>query len=86
MSRAFLYAGAASVAVSLWQVADESTSELMVRFYRHLIATGDKAQALRLSKLELIQEGRYDRPYYWAPFILIGRPGSDVTLPHFARQ
>lgn len=86
VSRAFLYAGAASVAVSLWQVADESTSELMVRFYRHLIATGDKAQALRLSKLELIQEGRYDRPYYWAPFILIGRPGSDVTLPHFARQ
>ena len=86
VSRAFLYAGAASVAVSLWQVADESTSDLMVRFYRHLIATGDKAQALRLSKLELIQEGRYDRPYYWAPFILIGRPGSDVTLPHFARQ
>ncbi len=86
VSRAFLYAGAASVAVSLWQVADESTSELMVRFYRHLIATGDKAQALRLSKLELIREGRYDRPYYWAPFILIGRPGSDVTLPRFARQ
>ncbi|HET9228601.1 MAG TPA: CHAT domain-containing tetratricopeptide repeat protein, partial [Thermoanaerobaculia bacterium] len=86
VSRAFLYAGAASVAVSLWQVADESTAELMVRFYRHLIETGDKAQALRLSKLELIQEGRYDRPYYWAPFILIGRPGSDVTLPHFARQ
>ena len=86
VSRAFLYAGAASVAVSLWQVADESTSELMVRFYRHLIVTGDKAQALRLSKLELIQESRYDRPYYWAPFILIGRPGSDVTLPHFARQ
>jgi CHAT domain-containing protein/Tfp pilus assembly protein PilF len=86
VSRALLYAGAASVVVSLWQVADESTSDLMVRFYRHLIATGDKAQALRLSKLELIQEGRYDRPYYWAPFILIGRPGSDVTLPHFARQ
>lgn len=86
VSRAFLYAGAASVAVSLWQVADESTADLMVRFYRHLIETGDKAQALRLSKLELIQEGRYDRPYYWAPFILIGRPGSDVTLPHVARQ
>ncbi|MEA2563521.1 MAG: hypothetical protein QOH06_5025 [Acidobacteriota bacterium] len=85
VSRAFLYAGAASVAVSLWQVADTSTSELMVRFYRHLMANGDKAEALRLSKLELIQEGRYDRPYYWAPFILIGRPGS-VTLPHFARQ
>jgi len=86
VSRALLYAGAASVVVSLWQVADTSTSELMVRFYRHLRASGDKAEALRLSKLELIQEGRYDRPYYWAPFILIGRPGSDVTLRHLARQ
>lgn len=86
VSRALLYAGAASVAVSLWQVADASTSELMVRFYRHLMETGDKAEALRLSKLELIEEGNYDRPYYWAPFILIGRPGSGVTLRHLARQ
>ena len=51
-----------------------------------LMESGDKAEALRLSKLELIQEGLYDRPYYWAPFILIGRPGSNVTLHHFARQ
>lgn len=86
VSRAFLYAGAASVAVSLWQVADTSTSELMVRFYSHLMASGDKAEALRLSKLEMIKEGRYDRPYHWAPFILIGRPGASVTLRHFARQ
>jgi len=86
VSRALLYAGAASVVVSLWQVADASTSDLMVRFYRHLMESGDKAEALRLSKLELIADGRYDRPYHWAPFILIGRPGSDVTLPHFARQ
>ena len=74
MSRALLYAGAASVVVSLWQVADASTSDLMVRFYRHLMASGDKAEALRLSKLEMIEEGQYDHPYHWAPFILIGRP------------
>jgi CHAT domain-containing protein/Flp pilus assembly protein TadD len=86
VSRALLYAGAASVVVSLWQVADASTSDLMVRFYRHLMESGDKAEALRLSKLEMIEDGRYDRPYHWAPFILIGRPGSDVTLPHLARQ
>ncbi len=86
VSRALLYAGAASVVVSLWQVADASTPDLMVRFYRHLMESGDKAEALRLSKLEMIQDGRYDRPYHWAPFILIGRPGSDVTLPHLARQ
>jgi CHAT domain-containing protein/predicted negative regulator of RcsB-dependent stress response len=86
VSRAFLYAGAASVVVSLWQVADASTSDLMVRFYRHLSQGADKAEALRLSKLELIREGRYDHPYYWAPFILIGRPGPVVTSRRVARQ
>ncbi|HEX5719931.1 MAG TPA: CHAT domain-containing tetratricopeptide repeat protein, partial [Thermoanaerobaculia bacterium] len=80
VTRALLYAGAASVAVSLWQVADTSTSDLMVRFYQHLSRSGDKAEALRLSKLEMIREGQFDRPYFWAPFILIGQPDQvDVT-------
>jgi CHAT domain-containing protein len=86
ISRALLYAGAASVVVSLWQVADTSTSDLMVHFYRHLMASGDKTEALRLSKLEMIQGGRYNHPYYWAPFILIGHPGAAVTSRHLARQ
>lgn len=74
VSRALLYAGAASVVVSLWPVADASTSDLMVRFYRHLDETGDRAEALRRSKLELIRGGRFAHPYHWAPFILIGMP------------
>lgn len=85
VSRALLYAGAASVVVSLWQVSDASTSELMVRFYRQLNRSGDKAEALRLSKLELIEEG-YEHPYHWAPFILIGQPGTAVTYRQAARQ
>ena len=85
VSRALLYAGAASVVVSLWQVAEASTPDLMVRFYRHLNESGDKAEALRLSKLELIREG-YSHPYHWAPFILIGRPGPAVTSRRLARQ
>jgi CHAT domain-containing protein/Tfp pilus assembly protein PilF len=86
VSRAFLYAGASSVVVSLWQVSDASTSDLMIRFYRHLSQSGDKAEALRLSKLEMIRQGRYDHPYRWAPFILIGRPGDAVTSRRIARQ
>lgn len=73
MTRAFLYAGAASVVVSLWQVDDESTSDLMVSFYRQLELTGDKSEALRRAKLELIDRSPYFQPYYWAPFILIGQ-------------
>ena len=85
VGRALLYAGAASVVVSLWQVADASTPDLMVRFYRHLNESGDKVEALRLSKLELIREGNA-HPYHWAPFVLIGRPGPAVTSGRLARQ
>lgn len=86
VSRALLYAGASSVVMSLWQVSDASTSDLMVRFYRHLNESGDKAEALRLSKLELIREGRYSHPFHWAPFVLTGQPGSAVTSRRLARQ
>jgi CHAT domain-containing protein/Tfp pilus assembly protein PilF len=73
MTRAFFYAGAGSVVVSLWQVDDESTSDLMVSFYRHLQEVGDKSEALRRAKLELIDGSRFFHPYFWAPFILVGR-------------
>jgi CHAT domain-containing protein len=43
----------------------------MVQFYRNLGRTGDKAEALRQAKLSLIRQGR--KPYYWAPFILVGK-------------
>jgi CHAT domain-containing protein len=74
VTRAFLYAGARSVVVSLWQVDDESTPGLMVSFYRHLDQDRDKAESLRLAKLEMIRQGRFSHPFYWAPFILIGEP------------
>jgi CHAT domain-containing protein len=74
MTRAFLYAGAGSVVVSLWRVDDDSTSDLMVSFYRHLREGVDTSEALRSAKLELIDHSRYFHPYFWAPFVLVGRP------------
>ena len=38
LSRALLYAGTKNIIVSLWKVADESTSELMIDFYHNLLA------------------------------------------------
>jgi CHAT domain-containing protein/tetratricopeptide (TPR) repeat protein len=73
MTRAFLYAGASSVVVSLWQVDDVSTSDLMVGFYSQLKAGLDRSDALRNAKLELIERSRYWHPYFWAPFILVGK-------------
>ena len=73
LTRAFFYAGAEAVLVSLWKVADVSTAELMVRFYRHLKAGRGKAEALRQARLELLEQGRFVHPFYWAPFVLVGK-------------
>jgi CHAT domain-containing protein/Tfp pilus assembly protein PilF len=73
LTRAFLYAGSPSVVVTLWQVVDSSTSDLMRGFYESLDQTRDKAEALRQAKIRIIQrQGRLALPYSWAPFILVG--------------
>ncbi len=74
LTRAFLAAGARSVAVSLWQVADDSTAELMIEFYQQANSSADRAAALREAKLKLLAQRRYAHPYYWAPFVLSGAP------------
>ncbi|MEA2603573.1 MAG: hypothetical protein QOF89_4565 [Acidobacteriota bacterium] len=74
LSRAFFYAGAPSLVVSLWNVADGPTPELMVDFYRNLDHPQEKAKALQAAKLAMIRRGTYPHPSNWAPFILLGEP------------
>ncbi len=74
LTRAFFYAGAPSLVVSLWNVADGPTPELMVDFYRDLDHLQEKAKALQTAKLAMIRRGTYPHPSNWAPFILLGEP------------
>jgi CHAT domain-containing protein len=75
LSRAFLYAGARSVVVSLWNVSDISTGQLMKNFYQRLINNTGNAAALREAKLKMVESGRETRhPYYWAAFTVVGKP------------
>jgi len=39
LARGFMHAGASRLVASLWQVEDESTSELMKSFYRRVLST-----------------------------------------------
>lgn len=68
--RAFLYAGAPSVVVSLWNAYDESASELMVELYAGLGQGLTKAQALVRAQQSLRSRSYSDAQ--WAPFILVG--------------
>ena len=76
LTRAFLYAGAESVTVSLWNVNDIATATLMKAFYKNLKQGLAKDEALRQAKLELIrgQQPAWRHPYYWAAFVLVGDP------------
>jgi CHAT domain-containing protein/tetratricopeptide (TPR) repeat protein len=75
LSRAFLYAGARSVVVSLWNVSDISTGQLMKNFYQNLIAGQSNAAALRKAKLQMLSRGKVTcHPYYWSSFVLVGKP------------
>jgi CHAT domain-containing protein len=82
LPRAFLYAGASSLLVSMWEVAAPSTRLMMEHFYQKLYSDSgekrlSKAEALREAILEIRdyrENGQkpFANPYFWAPFILIG--------------
>jgi CHAT domain-containing protein len=73
LARAFLFSGARSAVVSLWNVSDLSGTHFMKQFYQHLAAGTSGVEALRQVKLELIASRKaMSHPFYWASFILIG--------------
>jgi CHAT domain-containing protein len=74
LTRAFMYAGAPTVGVSLWSVADKSTAELMTDFYKRFLAAGSPSRsgALRDAQVAMISGKKYSAPFYWAPFVLVG--------------
>jgi len=73
LTRGFMYAGSPRVLVSLWNVSDEATAEMMSRFYRNMLQEGLSATAaLRAAQLEMQQETQWNAPYYWAAFTLQG--------------
>ncbi len=73
LTRGFMYAGASSVVASLWNVDDESTAELMKRFYGNMLERGmTPAAALREAQNSIRAEPQWRSPYYWAAFTLQG--------------
>jgi CHAT domain-containing protein len=75
LTRAFFYAGAKNVAVSLWNVNDSATSMLMKSFYLNLRRGLPKREALREAKLGLLRSSQpsFRHPYFWAAFVLQGQ-------------
>ena len=71
LMRAFLGAGAASMAVSMWLVQDEATAALMQTWYGHMRRGMGRAEALRVAQLAL--KSKFAHPYYWGPVMIVGQ-------------
>lgn len=75
LTRAFLYAGAERVLVSLWAVEDAATATLMADTYAGMLKRKLRpAAALRAAQLKMMADPKHAHPFHWAAFTLQGEP------------
>ncbi|MDZ7758233.1 CHAT domain-containing tetratricopeptide repeat protein [Rhodohalobacter sp.] len=71
-TRAFKYAGASNLVVSMWRVSDQPTAKLMISFYEKIQEDLSYGKALQYAKQQLIENPETAHPIHWAAFILNG--------------
>ena len=75
LRRAFVVAGAETLLMSLWQVADDATKDLMTSYYSRLSKGESRADALRQAQLAMLKDEKTKQPFFWAAFISSGESG-----------
>ena len=70
LQRGFKNAGVHTLLMSLKKVYDESTADLMISFYQHLMNGASKREALVKAQQDIRKKG-FNDPKYWATFILL---------------
>jgi CHAT domain-containing protein/Tfp pilus assembly protein PilF len=76
LRRALVMAGSESQLITLWQVSDTATRDLMTSFYRELGRGVPRAEALQRVQQAMLRQPKRRHPYYWASFILSGADGQ----------
>ena len=74
LARGFIYAGCPSIIMTLWQVSDQSSSELMTSFYKYLKKGKSKQESMRLAKIDYLDKADdiTSNPYFWSAFVVVG--------------
>jgi CHAT domain-containing protein len=75
LAQAFIAAGAPAVIASLWEIEDQSSSELMQSFhYYHRSKQMSFGESLRQAQIALIrsENSKWRHPYHWAAFLMTG--------------
>ena len=73
LQRGLKMAGVETMLMSLWKIPDDATSLLMVEFYKNLLKGKSMHQSLADAQkyLRQVENGKYDKPEYWASFIML---------------
>ncbi len=81
LARGFLFAGVPSIVMTFWEIEDKSGVDIMKRFYHHLGRGKRTDEALRLARLEFIENSDMLRshPYFWGGYVCIGNPREAVA-------
>lgn len=74
LQRAMTIAGAETQVTSLWQVDDQATKNMMVKYYDYLSKGVGRGEGMRLAQLSVRQT--YAHPRYWASFVVTGNNGT----------
>nr|MDP9194583.1 CHAT domain-containing protein [Acidobacteriota bacterium] len=74
LSWALQVAGCPTTLVSLWKAESRAASALMIAFHRALLRGASTPEALRIAQQSLRRDPRFEHPFYWAPFVVIGAP------------
>ena len=69
LQRAFKQAGAGAILMSLWKVDDHATALFMEHFYKFLLQSSDRHEALQLAQAEVKKQ--YPDPWYWAAWVML---------------
>lgn len=87
LRRALAVAGAETQILSLWQIADTATIDLMKTYYQKLLAGAGRSEAMHETQRELLHRPASSHPFYWASFVVSGEPGPLSSVqPRVSRR
>lgn len=82
LRRALVIAGSRSQVMSLWQVDDDATRDLMTDYYKKLERGAGRSEALRKVQRKMLKKKATAHPFYWAAFIPSGDSDElELELP-----
>jgi CHAT domain-containing protein/tetratricopeptide (TPR) repeat protein len=87
-SASLFAAGASQLVLTLTEVDAEGSSQFFSQVYRYYLGSRPVPMdhAITLARQFMRNQPRWKDPYYWAPFVVVGRPAGKAADPEHVGQ